>query len=1021
MSLPTDHTVLKTSVNIPASQVPALVSGCVAADIAALAKDIAYFFDALAPIARMRFVMMQNKEVWYDRENAALFPKFEALTLPQEKGSNGPINNWKGLRFAGFQFVMMTRQEFNKSFLNGSGNPYLNYNNTYMCFPSESCYIMIGEKRSDGYTFLCKPDGTSSGSWSSYYTIVPICRLNGKNGSAVRLLPRIRSWMDNDLIPEGLSKPQTEKYQELYMICPELQNYLQAESGDSAIRLNEAKFKSDVFSGVFAKRVFGYDFDYRARVKQVLGRNVKVTLSADGAELSGSLLNCDKLRADLLPYSENLLTDINLGHWELYEAADKGDIEADLPREKPWYARPPQMDVAENGTCAIDFGTKSTVVVCRDREARLLRVGRGDLSKAPAAADYENPTVVELRDLEGFIKAYKARAGRPYTQWEQLTVSHQAAEAIFQNDDDSSVYYSVFGELKQWANAKDRRLRLRDRRGKDLELKPYAELPEGDFDPIEVYAYYLGLYINNMHNRIYLDYLLSYPVTYEKKVREHIRQSFERGLRKSLPPAILRDEAMMEMFRVASGASEPAAYAISALEEYGLQPKKNGDIIGKPVAYAVFDFGGGTTDFDFGVEEIPSNGRYKYVIHRFKAGGDHYLGGENILDLMAYEVYQDNLDKMREEDIPIVLPPNCKKFAGAETLVKEQAEASQQAYMNIRRLAREMRCIWEREKDYRAKFEQGDVSLILFSNKLKNGSDKREVSLKIDVDKLENCIKERIRRGVENFFTAMMHAFAGREVYPIHIFLAGNSCKSAFVRPLFDEYIRRYEKEVEAGIHASSGREKSARGIFELHPPLGVEWPETPSESADAAKKPARPGLGKPKAGAPVAEAKSSAEKNKPAENRLAKDFDQLRTGKTGVAFGLLRTRIGGRDVRLFDDDAVKGEIPFPYYLGDIDRDEHFRVRVGLEIPYGRWIQFTYADEPEFELYYTKEAGCLQGGYGPSDVEHLRCRLNGSDVRDDAHVFIRKATPTGIEYAVGLESDFNAGEFKGKIYKKELK
>ena len=55
-----------------------------------------------------------------------------------------------------------------------------------------------------------------------------------------------------------------------------------------------------------------------------------------------------------------------------------------------------------NGTCAIDFGTRSTVVVCRDREARLLRIGKGDYENEPTVQDYENPTAIELIDIEKF-------------------------------------------------------------------------------------------------------------------------------------------------------------------------------------------------------------------------------------------------------------------------------------------------------------------------------------------------------------------------------------------------------------------------------------------------------------------------------------------------------------------------------------------------------------------------------------------------------------------------------------------
>lgn len=182
--------------------------------------------------------------------------------------------------------------------------------------------------------------------------------------------------------------------------------------------------------------------------------------------------------------------------------------------------------------CGIDFGTKSTVVACFKNEARLLRVGEGDFTKAPELEDYENPTVIELRDLVGFVKNYKARAGRPFTEWEQLTVSHQAAEAIMDDKDEKTNYYSVFSELKQWAIDKKRRLMLCDKKGKTIEIKPYQELKDGDFDPIEIYAYYLGLYINNMNNGIYMHYVLSFPVNYELAVRDKLLKSFERGLKR---------------------------------------------------------------------------------------------------------------------------------------------------------------------------------------------------------------------------------------------------------------------------------------------------------------------------------------------------------------------------------------------------------------------------------------------------------------------------------------------------------
>ena len=56
----------------------------------------------------------------------------------------------------------------------------------------------------------------------------------------------------------------------------------------------------------------------------------------------------------------------------------------------------------------------------------------------------------------------------------------------------------------------------------------------------------------------------------------------------------------------------------------------------------IFDFGGGTTDFDFGIWR-KANGvkerRYHYVIEHFGDGGDKYLGGENLLELLAISCF----------------------------------------------------------------------------------------------------------------------------------------------------------------------------------------------------------------------------------------------------------------------------------------------------------------------------------------------------------------------------------------------
>jgi len=775
--------------------------------------------------------------------------------------------------------------------------------------------------------------------------------------------------------------------------------------------------------GKFKAKVFNYDFDIKGTLDGVISGQKKYTGSVDS--LKKELLNCDHKRANIQPYEERQLTDVNRGHWELFEDSAIDSAQIQLPQDEMLVARPPQLDVRPNGICAIDFGTKSTIVVCRDGEARMLRIGQGDYSKVPTMKDFENPTVIELRDIENFLAAYRARNGRPFTEWNQVTVSHQVAEAIFKDNVGSSVYNSVFSELKQWAKDETNYPVFKDLRGLIQEIKPYIETKEidaGDFDPIELYAYYLGLYINNMHHQIYLDYILSFPVNYKKDIREHIRKSFENGIKKSLPPALLADEEAMKRFRVYLGASEPAAYAITALDGYGFL---NGEDT-NGIYYSVFDFGGGTTDFDFGVEYIPENRRRNFIIEQFGFNGDVLLGGENILELLAYDVYKDNQDVMRKEKIPFALPAGCELFAGAETLVSRTKDAS--SHMNNRILAEKLRPIWENTAE-RKKLTEDAQSLTLFSNEARDGgSFTVNVNLKIDVEKLEQLIEARIREGVVNFFQSLHSAFVDKEVSPIHIFLAGNSCRSPFVKKIFKEFIA--EEDGEFILYMPLGMEEES-DLLELAEKISADnlIPVAKEISVIAEE------IGAVELAALARETISKAEKSEPVDdlagavkNFLANkksapdvmELDKQRTGKTGVAFGLIRCRKGGKDVKIIVDKS--DDIIFPYFLGDAGADGNtFTVRIDKKVGYDEWKYFTVADEPEFEIYYTTAPRALQNNMPVAQVSMIHCLIDDADTSDDenAGIYIRKISPNEIEYAVGTDKDF-ANEFKGKIYKLKL-
>lgn len=930
-----------------------------------------------------RFVMMKNKRVWYDRDVAALYPKLDQVAMPYCKSTVPSLEIYQAgegfdtkenvLHVDDITFHLATPQEAATTFHQGNGNPYVAGNGVITNYAednySDTVFIADDYYYNNSYLRYHGTNGYSD-TYSRYSSrlamlMIMIAWLDGKDSQGLSPARTLHAWLQHGLIPDGLEPADEPAYVRFLEEYQKIDNYLDWDSQDDYVFFRKDAFVQAVGKGEFRQTVFQRRFDLAGIIEDCRQGTMQYTSTL--SFLREELLNCDYRRANLEPYADSVLSDINIGHWELFEAPEENAISV-VPSGQVWTARPPQLDVVASGTCAIDFGTKSTVVVCRNQEARLLRVGTGDYTKAAKKEDYENPTVIELRDLTSFEQAYQQRPGRPFTTWEEITVSHQAESALLQEDIDSSVYYAVFSELKQWAHEKDRRLLLKDRKGVVWKLDPYLTLADDAFDPIEIYAYYLGLYINNMRHGIYLDYILSFPVNYDLAVRKKLLQSFERGLKKSLPSAILADEDLMKRFRVYAGASEPAAYAAAALKAYGLEPKETGDM----TAYGVFDFGGGTTDFDFGIEKLSANPRRcKFELHQFGRGGDPYLGGENILNHLAFDVYCANLDTMRKESIPIALPHGCTAPAGTETLILADREATQISFMNRKSLAEALRPLWEGKSEAAENLKDNQLNLSLFVDTSRTekeaNQNRKNVNLTIDTDHLKDVIRSLISRGVTNFFQAWQEAFKNREEMPdhIHIFLAGNSCRSPIVKELFDEQIKAKEEDISA--HSDG---KQAEGLFILHLPLGMEEGEAdPNE-----------------------------------------ELDRKLTGKTGVAFGLLRSRKGGKDVKIINANVdASGEALFPYFLGDIDIEGHFHVRIGKQVPYQSWAAFCYADEEDFEIYYTSEPQAIENQMPPEAVKHVNCRIEADDVSDadDTMIYIRKVNPDTIEYAVGTEGDFS--------------
>lgn len=661
------------------------------------------------------------------------------------------------------------------------------------------------------------------------------------------------------------------------------------------------------------------------------------------------LKNIEKIRLDEKEYDEKIFTDYQKGNWDIFSDS-KEDIEnkelIKIATTKKYYERDPKKDVKDGGIVAIDFGTKSTVVAIQTQNEKtsLVRIAGGSYKKNVEKSQFENPTIMEFIDIESFEKAYSESKGRPFTKWDDLKVSYAANSSFIGGSK------FILEGLKQWAGNKDEKLVIYDKKWKRIDLKPYIDVEEDEFDPIEYYAYYIGSYINNMFTgNIFTKYLLSFPIKYENEIRVKILKSFEKGIKKSLPTSILENEKIMDNFQVYRGANEPTAYFLCAGKELDKFPKKENE----KLFYGIFDFGGGTTDFSFGICKYIglTSSRYDYEIKHFGEGGDKFLGGENILKNLAFEICKNNLAILKEKDIHFYCPVGCKEFDGYEGVL----DNSYEAIYNIKQIAEKFRGFWEEDEFSKDLYSSDEIGVTLLSSK-----DSSEIiNLKYDKTKCEDIIDSILRKGIENFISSLKLLFKNENlgVDKMEIFLSGNSSKSKRFQKMFEGEIQKIEDTVK------SKDEK----IFTI---------------------------------------------NYPIEKLGNKDGLEV-NAKTGTAIGLLESRKGGKFKIIAKDEEVNdNEINFRYYVGYL-KNSKFKPVLDYKVGYDNWVKFLDASDIETEIYYTHQANSIEGGISGdnSNLDRKIITISKDYQDEDTYIFIRATKPDIIEYCVSTEKKIKKNEF----------
>jgi hypothetical protein len=772
-----------------------------------------------------------------------------------------------------------------------------------------------------------------------------------------------------------------------------------------------------------------YKYNYKLLIVDCLLNGKSISLcsseSVDLLDVFRKSINLSSMFFDLDSFSlpspqldERQISDQACGLWEFW--ADDSDAKGKQANlvclDIGIRPRNPIQDI-KTGAVAIDFGTSSTVVAYKDGgRKKLLRIGLSvdDYSSDSQPEHYENPTILEFVDLDALLKPWQSKAYRPRVSWEDIHCSHEALSTQRDNENDSKITASILPKIKQWALRveDDLRIRISDRANEqELELAPLQmrnpvkgqplNVSDSDpFDPIELYAWFLGLAINQRSRGLFLKYYMTFPVAYPREVKEKVLCSFRRGLQRSLPET-LTCQKEFEKFAVEERASEPAAFAAAALEYLELVPSEQG------FAYGVFDFGGGTTDFDFGLYRLPTEEEeaqgYEQVIEHFGSSGDKFLGGENLLENMAYQVFRYNADTCREKGIKFSKPLDADDFPASEILLSN----SQAALTNTQMLMARLRPFWEKGE------EVGHSGIEQLSLICENGTTR--IELKIPSAELKQYLKQRLREGVDKFLNSMKMAFESADKQPdkVHVLLAGNASRSLMLQDLFykaanlspkraliltvSDVISHFEEKLEAidcdlevGEEVELGEELMFFKFDEItksvSSPVNGVIQQKFFKSGDQLQADSRlleivlkegetepVGMSSYSLGG-FAAPPMAMQVHPPIINDPSSPYSP--NTKTGVALGLLELCPGSATAIVNHSASQKGgEAPFNFYVGAIKR-RHFQPGVLKHARFGEWQELGFIREGNFSLVYTQSSLATDGKMREDNLELVHKQLD---------------------------------------------
>jgi hypothetical protein len=481
--------------------------------------------------------------------------------------------------------------------------------------------------------------------------------------------------------------------------------------------------------------------------------------------------------------------------------ADKDSLPPEIKR------RDPKLDVLQEWV-GVDVGAATTVVALRGERSNAEYVRIGEAAPVGQPSDYESPTEIGFDNLGRTVKAWRDRVIMPLTRWGDVVVGQSARKMRTSPGEDQHLRLSAtVTALPLLRERLERHEPYKFRGVSDPETSEMLKRPappfideEGigshdPFDPLELYAYYVGLTVNHRLRGIHLKYAVTMPTGWAPERRASVLVAFRRGIFRSLPAGMVEYHDTDRLQVLDAG---PAAipFSVQAFRTFNIQPKND------QVVFATLDAGASETGMLFGIlrqakSEERSEGNDR-MIEYLEPASIPWLGGERLLHRLAYRVYVASASAVRDARAPFERPHEEPEHEEGAHLIMHSPEAR----ANVQVLKDLLRPLLEQSG---SKVQRLGPTARLATLE----GEARDVYLTIDRDALGGAIEDWLREGIAVFKDRLTEALTkiGRDPDPydgLRVILGGR----LGLHPFFgDELVRQLPPKVQ--VHRFKEPEKN--------------------------------------------------------------------------------------------------------------------------------------------------------------------------------------------------------------------